>query len=300
MRKSMLSIMVLIFMMSASKVFATDINIGTVPLPNLYIAAPPIQLPWFEMYVGKEQSGDLGVCYSSVQGDAIDGKHVGIGFVGLGNIWGPYIGIAIGTYCDFSWGNLYDNDKLDYINFNIRIPVSLVIQVVRIDNAAINIYGGGDINGKSTWFDLPTVTTGNSYDTYKLTSLAGSFPLGYHVGLQASGRYAGLAITALAGMQSIYFKESKYEYENTDDDNTYYFKIPAETIKNYFYGIKLSVIPWDISLSYTYQKFDKSDKTGFPEFSQHTFMITFLVAGKHADVKEEKKEEKPKQQVDAV
>ncbi len=299
MRKAVLSILVIVFMMSASQVFAAKIDIGSMQLPNLYITAPPIQLPWFETYIEMGGFIDLGVWYSSVQGDAIDGKDGGIGFGGLlVNIWESYLTLALGMNLDFSWGNLYDNDDLKYLNFNGRVPISLVIQVVRIDNAAINVYGGGDFNVKLTTFDLYNVTD-DSYDTFSQTS-DGAFPLGYHVGFQVSGKYAGLAITALAGMQSVYFKESRYEYEDTDYDTTYYFKIPAETIKNYFYGIKLSVIPWDISLSYTYQKFDKSDKTEFPEFSQHTFMITFLVGGKHGDVKVEKKEEKPKQQVDAV
>jgi len=285
-------VIVAMVLLSMSQVFGADINIGQQPYPNLYINIPSISLNWFEMYIN-QGTFDIGACFSTLEGDAIDGKHIGLGFSGMQNIWGPYIGFSIGPSIDFSWGKLYDDDNKKYNVFSERIPVSLLVQVLRIDNAAINLYAGGDISISAPSMDVQG-------DTYESASVFGSFSYGYHFGIQASGKYAGLALGAVAGMQSAKFNESKLEYENIDDGNTYYFKLPAETVTSYFYGIKLAIIPWDISVSYTTQTYKKSDKTGFPEFSQHSFMITFIVGGDHKDVREEKKEEKPKPTVDTL
>lgn len=285
---------VAILLLSISQVFAANIDIGPQPYPNLYINTPAMPLQWFEMYTNNQgpSNMDFGGCYSSVTGDAIDGKHVGAGFNGTFPIWGPYLGVALGLSIDFSWGNLYDNDKLKYFVFSEKVPLSLLVQILRIDNAAINIYAGGDISLSAPSIDI-------NGDKYENASVFGSLPYGYHIGIQATGKYAALALGIIAGMQSAKFNENKLEYDNIDDGNTYYFTLPAETVNSYFYGIKLTVIPWDISISYTTQTFKKSDKTGFPEYTQHSWMITYTI-GVHSDVKEEKKEEKPKQKVDTL
>ncbi|MDH7553936.1 MAG: hypothetical protein QHH74_09785 [Spirochaetota bacterium] len=288
---------VVILLLSISQVFAANIDIGPQPYPNLYINTPAMPLQWFEMYTNNQGNMDIGGCYSNIKGDAIDGKHVGLGISGIFNVWGPYLGIALGPTIDFSWGNLYDNDKLKYFVFSLKLPVSLLVQVVRIENAAVNIYAGGDVSLMDPRFkDI----NGDEYSTDDVGFSSGVIPYGYHIGIQATGKYAALALGIIAGMQSAKFNETKLGYDNIDDGNLYYFKLPAETVNSYFYGIKLTVIPWDVSISYTTQTVKKSSKTGFPEYSQHSIMVSFLVAGVHSDVKEEKKEEKPKQKVDTL
>lgn len=293
MKASRLCVIVVILLLSYSQLFAASIDIGPQPFPNLNITTPPLPLKWYEMYIGKDGTGSAGVCYSTLQGDAMDGKHIGAGVTGIFNIWGPYIGITFGASVDISWGNFYNNKDLKFLLFSERVPVSLLVQIVRIDNAAVNLYGGGDIGLSSLSIDI----NGDKYEN--AGSMSFVIPYGYHFGIQASGKYAGLAFGGVVGFQSLNFKESKLEYENIDDGNTYYFKMPAETISNYFYGVKLSIIPWGISIGYTTQTFKKSDKTGFPEFTQNTIMVTYTF-GYYGDVKEEKKEEKPKPKVETL
>lgn len=297
MKSLRISVLSIIMVLLYSQIFAAEINIGPQPYPNLLINTPHIPLIWYEMYVMpvqvQELPGSIGACYSSLQGDAIDGKHIGIGIeLYMPNIWGPYIGIVAGPgTVDISWGNFYDNKDLKFFQISDRIQLSLLIQVVRIDYAAINLYAGGDIA-----LSFLSIEDENEYE---YESSGPAFPYGYHLGIQATGKYKWLAISGVIGFHSMHFYEQKLEYENIDDGNTYYFKMPAETISNYLYGVKLTIIPWHISVSYTTQTFKKSDTTGFPEYSQNSIMITYTW-GQFEDAKEEKKETKPEPGVETL
>lgn len=292
MRSIRLLIPLLCMLLSAPRVFAAKIDIGPQPYPNLYITTPTFTLKWLEMYTGLEGVGNLGACYSVLNGDAMDGHHIGVGIANIFATW-PYAGLSFAPSVDISWGKLYEDSDKKFFLYTGKMPLSLLVQLVRIDNAALNLYAGGSV----AMSGLSLYLNGDNYQN--ASSLGFQFPYGYHFGLQASVKYAGLALTAVAGMQSMRFRESTLEYDNLDDGNTYFFKMPAETIRNYLYGLKLSIIPWNLSLSYTVQTFKKSDTTGFPEFTQHTFLITYRI-GQSGDEPVEKKEERPKQRVDEM